>query len=138
MSSGKSDLRDLVEGMTPVLNPGEYVFVCVSDLSKIDRADTVCEFREKEGVTVVLERQKADQLGLSYNFVSGWITLQVHSSLEAVGLTAAFATELARHAISCNVIAGYFHDHIFVNHEQACKAVEVLQQLSQNFAINKQ
>ena len=127
---GQTDLAELVEGMTPVLNPGEFVFTTVSDPSRINRADTVCEFREREGVTLVLEKKKADELGLSYSFVSAWITLQVHSSLEAVGLTAAFSTELAKHGISCNVIAGYFHDHIFVSCDKASAAVEVLQNLS--------
>jgi len=59
------------------------------------------------------------------------ITLTVHSSLEAVGLTAAFATELTRHGISANVVAGYYHDHIFVGAGDAERAVAALQGLSE-------
>ena len=70
--------------------------------------------REAEGYTVVLNRQVADSLALDYNFVASWITLTVHSALDAVGLTAAFSNALAQNGISCNVVAGYYHDHIFV------------------------
>ncbi|MEM6700501.1 MAG: ACT domain-containing protein, partial [Bacteroidota bacterium] len=72
----------------------------------------------------------ADELELSYDFICSWITLEVHSALEAVGLTAAFATAFAQHNISCNVVAGYYHDHIFVGKKDAEKAVEVLKSLA--------
>ena len=54
------------------------------------------------------------------------ITLTVHSSLEAVGLTAAIATELARFGVSANVVAAYFHDHVFVPSAQAEQALAAL------------
>lgn len=119
--------------MQPELNPGEYVFVSITDAGVVAREDIVCEFKEKEGVTIVIERRKADSLRLQYDFVAAWITLSIHSSLEAVGLTAAFSTELAKHNISCNVIAGYHHDHLFVKVRDAEKAMEVLSKLSGRF-----
>jgi hypothetical protein len=129
--SGQTNLSVLLREMAPVLNPGEYVFVTLPDVSLVARSDTLCEFKEVEGTTVVLEKSKADQLGLHYDYVAAWITLQVHSSLSAVGLTAAFSAELAKHEISCNVIAGYYHDHIFVDKAKAEKAVQVLRALAE-------
>jgi hypothetical protein len=131
--SGEKNIAALIQGMTPKLNSGEYVFCTVTDVNSINRSDTVCEFKEAEGVTIVLERNKADALKLKYEYVSSWITLQIHSSLEAVGLTALFSTELAKHEISCNVIAGYYHDHIFVDVKDANKAIQALASLADSY-----
>ncbi len=130
--SEETDISKLIKGMTPKLHKGEYVFVTVQNINTIDRNITICEIKESEGVTVVLEKKMADELNLDYKFIASWITLMVHSSLEAVGLTAIFSTELAKHNISCNVIAGYYHDHIFVKIKDADKAVSVLKELSEN------
>ncbi|MDB4036835.1 ACT domain-containing protein [Polaribacter sp.] len=127
---GEKDLQKLLKNMKPVLNSGEYVFAVVKNLDNILRTDTLFEFKEKEAITLVLEKNKADTLKLSYQFISSWITLKVHSSLEAVGLTAAFTTALTKHKISCNVVAGFYHDHIFVDTKDAKKAIEVLTNLS--------
>lgn len=129
---GESDLSVLVKNMNPVLNDGEYVITTVQKTGAIDREDTICEFKEEEGTTVVMERKKADKLKVDYHFVASWITLRVHSSLDAVGLTAIFSTALSQHNISANVIAGYYHDHIFVHRKDAGRAMEVLRSLSED------
>ena len=123
---GVTDLETLISNMEPILNEGEYVFTTVSNTDTIPRAITICEVKEKEGITVVLSKKDAMRLGLPFEFVASWITLNIHSSLEAVGLTAAFSAELGKNNISCNVIAGYYHDHIFVAKKDTEQALNVL------------
>ena len=127
---GESDLNIILKTMKPMLNVGEYVFCTVSDDYKFDLSDIISLFKEGEGITIILTKEIADKLNLSYSFVSAWITLTVYSSLESVGLTAAFSKALAEKGISCNVVAAYHHDHIFVNLKDAQKSMKVLEDIS--------
>ncbi|PXX26471.1 ACT domain-containing protein [Arenibacter sp. ARW7G5Y1] len=129
---GETNMSKLINNMSPQLNKGEYVFCTVDDISTVDRKDTIGEFKENEGTTIIIEKIKADHLQLPYEYVASWITLKIHSSLEAVGLTAAFSAALAKNDISCNVIAGYYHDHIFVDTKDSEKAMQVLTALSKS------
>lgn len=129
---GKTQLSHLLAKMNPTLNKGRYVFVHHQGSSQIDLTEVLATFKEEEGTTIVLKKEKADELGLVYDYVSAWITLKVHSSLEAVGLTSAFSKALAEKNISCNVMVAYYHDHIFVNENDAEKAIETLEQLTSN------
>lgn len=128
--SGETNISELVKNMSPYLNTGDYVFSSIKDISSIKREDTICEFKEQEGITVIIEKHKADKYHLDYDYIAAWITLKIHSSLDAVGLTAIFSNELAKHNISCNVVAGYYHDHIFVNKKDAKRAINALKELS--------
>lgn len=85
--------------------------------------------REDEDVTVILTRAVADRLGLAYDYVAARITLRVNSTLTDVGLTALFSRTLAESGISCNVIAGLAHDHLFVDWDQAARALALLREL---------
>jgi len=128
--SGEENLDTLIKHMTPELQEGSYVFSTLKQPKDLDLDEIVMIFKEEEGSTVIIKKDKADELGLDYDFVAAWITLKVHSSLEAVGLTSAFSKSLAEADISCNVVAGYYHDHIFVGQHQAEKALDVLKSLS--------
>ena len=132
MLEGETNLDQILKTLSPELNPGEYIFHSTKDPSQFDAKDIVGLFKEKEGVTVIVSRELADRKKIPYKFIASWITLNVHSSLDAVGLTSAFSTALAKENISANVMAGYYHDHIFVAKEDADKAMMALRQLSKN------
>ncbi|WAG78124.1 ACT domain-containing protein [Metapseudomonas furukawaii] len=130
--AGETALTLLLRNLSPRRNPGEYVFCTLNDASRLEGCAPVGSFRERKGLTVILERGDADRLGLAYDYSAAWITLEVHSSLAAVGLTATFATALAHAGISCNVVAGYFHDHLFVALADAERALSTLRALASN------
>jgi hypothetical protein len=130
--AGETSLTTLLRSMSPQLNVGEYVFCTLRDGLLPSGLEIVGSFREQEGLTVIVERTDAEQAGFSFDYVAAWITLNVHSALEAVGLTAAFATALGKAGISCNVIAGYYHDHLFVGQADAEHAMQVLRDLAAN------
>jgi uncharacterized protein len=128
--SGETSLSALLKTMNPYLNEGDYVFCTVENLNNINLSELLFHFKEKEAVTIVLKKEDADKMNLSYSYVAAWITLTVHSSLDAVGLTAAFSGALAKNNISCNTVAAFYHDHIFVDKKDAEKAMSVLIDLS--------
>jgi hypothetical protein len=129
--TGETNLDRLLKTMKPKLNIGEYVFCSVKDITSVDIKDTVLIFKEDEAITIIVKKEIADRLNLDYFFISSWITLTVHSSLEAVGLTASFSKALSESGISCNVVAAFYHDHIFVDKRDADKAMTVLNRFSE-------
>jgi hypothetical protein len=134
---GERDLAVLLRGMSPRLNPGAYVYTRV-DGAVPEGAEPVVVVREDEGLTLVLPQQQADTLGLLYDFVAAWITLEVHSALEAVGLTASVSRALTEAGISANVVAGFTHDHLFVPHPRAADALHALQSLTSTALLQRE
>ncbi|REE27326.1 hypothetical protein DFQ09_101156 [Winogradskyella pacifica] len=128
--SGEKNLEMLLKSMKPKHNLGDFVFCKTEHLDQINLSQVVMTFKEEESTTIILKKEIADQLHLDYSYVASWITLTVHSSLEAVGLTAAFSNALSENGISCNVVAAYYHDHIFVDKKDTDKAMEVLNAFS--------
>ncbi|MCG9646915.1 ACT domain-containing protein [Vibrio parahaemolyticus] len=129
--SGITDLDELLRSMHPKLLKSEFVFCTVSgSLEEYRKLNPVATFMEPEGLTLVLEKSVAEKAGLSFEGSYSQITLTVHSSLEAVGLTAAVATKLASKGISANVIAAYYHDHVFVQTSKAEAAISALEEFS--------
>lgn len=129
---GEVNLDNLIRQMRPMLDPVPYVFCTFADKKLTDLADLepIGVFAETEGLTAIVPVEKARKLGLSDAEWYRRITLMVHSSLAAVGLTAAVASTLAGAGISANVVAAYFHDHIFVPAERAEEAISALLELS--------
>lgn len=126
--SGETNVTRLLATMSPRRRPGRYVFVTVADWP--DDAEVLASVVEAEGLSVVLAESDANRLGLTHDFVAGWITLQVHSSLAAVGLTAAVSAALAEVGISCNVVAGHHHDHLLVPFDRLDEAIHLLDHLT--------
>jgi len=123
--------RKMIASMTPVLQPGVFVFC--STLHNQDSAAAAsfarASFAEDEGLSLILAKADADRLGLTYEAEMRQITLMVFSSVTGVGLTAAVATELAREKIPANIVAATQHDHIFVPAKKAEKAMDLLREL---------
>lgn len=134
--TGELDIRILIKDMQPELNQGEYVYCLANSKEQAAALEPLCTFLEKEGVTVILTKEKADAMSIPYSTVCAWITLTIHSSLEAVGLTAAVAKVLTKENISCNVVAAFYHDHIFVPVRDSARAMSALQKLIKNSKSN--
>jgi uncharacterized protein len=125
---GERDLTRLLKAMEPDLRPGRFVFTTMA--TPPEDLEPVALVREDEGVTLVISQDDADRLSLPYDFVAAMVSLRVHSSLDAVGLTAEVARTLADEGISCNVMAGCFHDHLFVPFDQGPRVVSLLSDLA--------
>ena len=133
--SGHTDLDYLLRAADPVLDEEHYVFVSLSaDYGDYTDWHPIASVAETEGLTLVIRRSIADENHIAYDDILQRITLRVHSSLSAVGLTAAFSAALTQQGISANVIAGYYHDHIFVPVVDAARAMVALGGLAQTYS----
>lgn len=130
--TGEMDLSKMLASLHPQLREGDYVFCTVGNGRYGDHAELepIASFIEAEGLTLVIPKPRADQYGIAYEGVFRCITLSVHSSLAAVGLTAVVATKLTEHNISANVIAAFYHDHVFVPAHRAKAALVALEELT--------
>lgn len=129
---GETDLSILLKSMSPTLEETNYVFYTFNDASygDLSHLNPIFSFQETEGLSLIIPQTKANEHNVAYNNTYKKITLEIHSSLEAVGLTAAFAAKLTEHGLSANVVAGYFHDHIFIRSDVAEEAVSALLELT--------
>lgn len=129
--SGEKNIIKLLKSMQPQLVEEEYVF-CSIPIEQVKSLDVapICQFREAEGMTLIITKQEAEKAGLAYDFVSRMITLSVHSSLEAVGFLAAITNKLAESGISVNAVSAYYHDHLFVPSEKADRVIHLLGEMS--------
>ena len=127
MRPGETDLSELLRKMRPALDDRVFVFCPVDDATAARLAGrAVGLFREREGVTLILDERDAS--GLPANGPWALITLTVHSDLAAVGFLAAVTAKLAAAGVSANAVSAYFHDHLFVPYADRNKALAVLTQ----------
>ncbi|MDG2336753.1 MAG: ACT domain-containing protein [Gammaproteobacteria bacterium] len=126
--AGEEDLNMLLAQLNPRLLAGDFVFCTIEKAQYGDSADLqpIASYQEEEGLSLLLSKGAADGAGLAYESVFSCISLMVHSSLDAVGLTAAVSRRLAAHGISANMIAAYYHDHVYVPKDKAQLAMQVL------------
>ncbi len=120
--------QDMIAGMTPSLRAGSFIFVSVTDKAIIAALSphAIATFMETEGQSMVIPVELAKKSNLNIDHPMRCITLNVYSSLEGVGLTAAVSTALSKNAIPCNMIAAHHHDHVFVPADMSARAMEVL------------
>lgn len=130
--TGKILLSDILNSLTVSVRPDPYVVVSLPPGNVVPSVggDIGAVIDEDEGTTVIATMSRAAHEGWPHDFVASWLTLNVHSALEAVGLTAAFSRQLGRAGIPCNVIAGFYHDHILVPIDKTDAAVEVIEALA--------
>ncbi len=135
--SGIENLDELLTSMEPSLREGEFAFLTFPGqvYGAQPQLNPVASFAEREGLTLVVPVERAEAAQIDFDGAYRMISLNVHSSLSAVGLTAAVAVALTEKGISANVVAAYYHDHIFVpanRAEQALAALKVLSSESQS------
>lgn len=122
----------LIQNMQPELKEGEYVFASFSKEKIISKSlNPICTFMEEEGISVIINRHEADLNKIQYDIVFKMITLNIYSSLNAVGFLAKITSELAKHDISVNPVSAYYHDHLFVPSAKAEEAFAILCNLKQ-------
>ena len=133
--TGESDLTSLIRGMEPVLQDGVYVFVTLAPGAAAPSGlQPRMVFQETEGTTLIVLQDQADSFGLAAEYPCRMITLNIHSSLAAVGFLAAVTSHLAGHGMGANPVAGYYHDHLFVPQDRAQDAMEALHALARGEA----
>ncbi|MER9104834.1 ACT domain-containing protein [Mesorhizobium sp. M0848] len=125
--TGETDLKTLLASMTPELLAGTYVFATLAPgVAQLEGVEPVMVFREREGVTLIVTEEAASTAALTASFRCRMLTLNIHSSLEAVGFLAAITTRLTAAGMGVNPVSAFYHDHLFVPADRAEEALELL------------
>lgn len=130
---GELSLSKLLATLTATLHPPTYVFAVLaeSELPPFSEVEMLCREAKAEGITVITTREYAENHGLQYTFPCRKITLDVTSSLDAVGFIAVVATRLAAAGMGVNPISGFYHDHLFVSLGRELDALRVIAELAE-------
>ena len=129
--TGEDDLSKLLAGLRPRLSATEYAFGVVQPGATLPlQIEPLGTFHEAEGMTVIAPAASFAEASVEH--IAGWalITLEVHSALAAVGMIAALARALADDGISTNVVAAFYHDHVFLPWDRRNDAMQVLARFS--------
>jgi len=128
--SGEANLEKLLQLMQPELLPGKFVFCSYANAAYGDYAELkpIAAYQEREGLSLIIAKAAADEAGIEYHSAFCGISLSVHSSLDAVGFTAAIAGKLSANGITANVVAACYHDHVFVPADKAEDALQLLRE----------
>ena len=127
-----TNLKQILASLKPKLQMGEYAFCVVSEEKfRHMNIKALCTFKEKEGISAILDRPSADSNGIHYDTAWRMISLTVHSALEGIGLLAAVSARFAKEGIPLNVVSAYHHDHLFVPSKFADRALGILQEMQE-------
>lgn len=131
--AGVKDLEDMLQNLSVSRRAGTWTMVSVDQAAGAPvelSTDIAAVITEAEGITAITTVEEAERRGWDIEFRAAWLTLEIHSSLEGVGLTAAVSAALADHGIAANMVAGYYHDHILVPEARADEAMVLITELA--------
>ncbi len=129
-SPGELELDVLIRAMEPVLYDDIYVFATVDNTLDLSTLNPLMIYKEEEGITLILTESQAIAAGIEYEFACKKITLNIHSSLDAVGFLARISTRLAALQMGVNPVSGFYHDHLFIPKDKATVAMQELKLMS--------
>lgn len=133
--TGESDLATLLSTLTTHLSPSTYVFIALPTATSqyiLPDLKPIMTFHETEGLTVITTLSSAQAAKLPYTFPCKMITLNIHSSLEAVGFMAAVSKKLTEKGIGVNPVSGFYHDYCFVPEGRGEEAVNALEEMAED------
>ncbi|HDZ81782.1 MAG TPA: ACT domain-containing protein [Roseobacter sp.] len=133
--TGETNLDELIRSLSAELVEGLFVFVTIPTGRRTENLKPRMVFEEAQGTTLIMLKSEAESHSLSYEFPCRMITLNIHSSLEAVGFIARIASELAKYDMGVNPVSGFFHDHLFVPDGREHQAMDILQKLASSDTI---
>lgn len=129
---GERSLTKLLSSLKPLLDPSTFVFITLPFTAPLPSSLPMqMLFREREGLTIITTKEAAEAHDISYTFPCRMITLDVHSSLEAVGFMAVITNELKDLKMGVNPVSGYFHDHCFIPDGREDEAMHALNKLAE-------
>lgn len=130
--SGLTDLKQTLRSLRIICDEVKYGFASIDENASIDRKKVLATFKEDGRLAIIAPQNYLESKGIDNEGPYARLTIDVHTSLELVGLTAVMSTELAQHGISANVVAGFYHDHVFVQYELREKAISILEGVKNN------